>query len=171
MLQPPAYSTCLFNPLISKIMPLVTLLIPLALLAFAVGAVRHVPAGQVHSLHRLGRPQRLLPAGLHLILPLLDRIGHRIDLAGRVLHFEEPLNEACGVRGKVYWQVLEPERAAAVIDQADQLIRRGTLAALRDEAEPSRADRRDLGGRLKQTLNHTLRERGMMVTRVELDFG
>jgi hypothetical protein len=73
------------------------------------------------------------------------------------------------VRGTVYWQVLEPERADAVIDQADQLIRHGALEALRGEAEPS-ADRRALGTALKQSLNGTLRERGVMVTRVELDF-
>jgi len=74
------------------------------------------------------------------------------------------------VRGTVYWQVLEPERADAVIDQADQLIRGGALAALRDEPEAFNADRRDLGSRLKQSMNGALRERGMMVTRVELEF-
>jgi len=40
---------------------------------------------------------------------------------------------------------------------------------LRGEPEIDRADRRDLGARLKQSLNSALRERGMMVTRVELD--
>jgi len=66
----------------------------------------------------------------------------------------------------VYWQVLEPERADAVFEQVDQLIRRGAQEALRGE---SQADRRDLGARVKQALNSALRERGMMVTRVELD--
>jgi hypothetical protein len=74
----------------------------------------------------------------------------------------------------VYWQVLEPERADAVFEQVDQLIRRGAHDALRSEQEVEHADldqvdRRDLSARLKQTLNSALRERGMMVTRVELD--
>ena len=129
-------------------------------------AVRHVPSGQVYSLCRLGKPLRLLKAGTHLVLPLLDRVAHKINLAGQTLRFEELLADARDVRGTVYWQVLEPERAAAVFEQLDQLIRRGAREALL--AEPV-ADLRDRAARVKQALNSALRERGMMVTRVDLD--
>jgi len=144
-----------------------------SLLALAAMAVKHVPDGQVYSLYRHGKPVRLLQPGTHVVLPLLDRVGHRIDLGGRVLRFEELLADARDVRGTVYWQVLEPERADAVIEQADQLIRRGALEALHGEAEATAAaasDRRALGQQLKQSLNGTLRARGVMVTRVELEF-
>ncbi len=137
--------------------------------ALIASVVRRVPAGQVHSLHRRGQPARLLQPGLHIVVPLLDRVVHRIDLSGQTLRFEEPLEDARDVRGTVYWQVLEPERADAVFGQVDQLIRRGAREALQDETAGDPADRRDLGRRLKQTLNSALRERGMMVTRVELD--
>lgn len=133
------------------------------------GALRHVPAGQVYSLYRLGKPLRLLQPGTHWVVPGVDRVGHRIDLAGQVLRFEEAQNDAHEVRGTVYWQVLEPERADPVIDQAAQLIRLGALTALRAEPREASMDRRDLGARLKQVLNGSLRERGMMVTRVDLD--
>ncbi|HEY8683520.1 MAG TPA: SPFH domain-containing protein [Rhodanobacter sp.] len=146
---------------------LLTLLLLLA--ALIASAVRRVPVGQVYSLHRRGKSIRLLQAGTHLVLPLRDRVAHKINLAGQTLRFEEPLANAHDVRGTVYWQVLEPERADAVFEQVDQLIRRGAHDALRSEPEADRADRRDLGARLKQTLNNALRERGMMVTRVELD--
>ena len=142
----------------------------LSLLALAAIAVKHVPDGQVYSLYRHGKPVRLLQPGTHVVLPLLDRVGHRIDLGGRVLRFEEPLADARDVRGTVYWQVLEPERADAVIEQADQLIRGGALAALREQTAADEADRRDLGARLKQAMNQALRDRGVMGTRVELDF-
>ena len=132
-------------------------------------AVRVVPAGQVYSLYRRGKPARLLQAGTHLVMPLLDRVAHKINLAGQTLRFEEPLADAHDVRGTVYWQVLEPERADAVFEQVDQLIRRGAHEALRSEPASDSADRHDLGVRLKQSLNGALRERGMMVTRVELD--
>ena len=142
--------------------------VALSLLAFAAMAVKHVPAGQVYSLYRHGKPVRLLQPGTHMVLPLLDRVGHRIDLGGRVLRFEEPLADARDVRGTVYWQVLEPERADAVIEQADQLIRRGALEALQGKIEAV-VDQRVLGQQLKQSLNGLLRSRGVMVTRVELD--
>ncbi len=142
------------------------LILPAALIA---SAVKVVPAGQVYSLYRRGKPVRLLAAGMHLALPLLDRVAHKINLAGQTLRFEEPLADAHDVRGTVYWQVLEPERADAVFEQVDQLIRRGAQEALRGEPASDAVDRRDLGARLKQSLNSALRERGMMVTRVELD--
>ncbi|WP_243040514.1 SPFH domain-containing protein [Dyella sedimenti] len=147
---------------------LITLIV-LALVAMVAHAVKRVPADQVHSLYRRGRPYRLLQPGVHMTLPLIDHVAHRIKLSGQVLRFEEPLPDQHDVRGTVYWQVLEPERADAVIEQADQLIRGGALAALRDEPQVYGADRRDLGSRLKQAMNGALRERGMMVTRVELD--
>lgn len=140
----------------------------LGLLALAALAVKRVPVGQVYSLYRRGKPVRLLQAGIHVVLPLLDRVAHRIDLGGRVLRFEEPMADAGDVRGTVYWQVLEPERADAVIEQADQLIRRGALEALQGKVEAV-ADQRALGQQLKQSLNGLLRPRGVMVTRVELD--
>lgn len=132
--------------------------------------VRWVPPGHVRGLYRHGRLRRMLQPGLHVVMPGLDRMGHRIDLTGQVLQFQEPLADAHGVRGKVYWQVLEPERIDAVIDQADQLIRCSALEALRGEDQPALTDHRALGSRLKRVLNGVLRERGVMVTRVELDF-
>ncbi|MEO9080267.1 MAG: SPFH domain-containing protein [Rhodanobacter sp.] len=146
-------------------MTFLTVLIAL-LTTLLAGAIRHVPTGQVYSLYRLGKPVRLLRAGTHLVLPLLDRVMHKINLAGQTLRLEEPLSDTLDVRGTVYWQVLEPERADAVFEQVDQLIRRGAKEALLGAAL---ADRRDLGARVKQSLNNALRERGMMVTRVELD--
>ena len=146
---------------------LITLLTILIMLLASV--IRYVPAGQVHSLHRRRRPTRLLQPGLHLVMPVLDKVVHKINLAGQTLRFEEPLADAHEVRGTVYWQVLEPERADPVFEQVDLLIRRGASEALRGASAIDRSDRRNLGTRVKQSLNHALRERGMMVTRVELD--
>jgi regulator of protease activity HflC (stomatin/prohibitin superfamily) len=146
------------------------ILVVLALIAMLATAIKRVPADQVHSLYRRGKPFRLLQPGVHMTLPLVDHVEHHINLSGQVLRFQEPLPDAHDVRGTVYWQVLEPERADSVIEQADQLIRGGALAALREEPEAFSADRRDLGSRLKQVMNTGLRERGMMVTRVELEF-
>ena len=149
-----------------------TTLMTLLLMILAVllaSAVRRVPVGQVYSLYRHGKLVRVLQSGTHLVLPLLDRVGHKINLAGQTLRFEEPLAGARDVRGTVYWQVLEPERADAVIDEAAQLIRRSALDALSVEPTPTAADRRDLGTRMKRAINGVLRERGVMVTRVELE--
>lgn len=152
-------------------MTVLTFTLIIAVLALGGIAVKRVPAGQVHSLYRHGKPVRLLQPGTHVVMPLLDRVGHRIDLGGRMLRFDASLAEMRAVRGTVYWQVLEPERVDAVIEQADQLIRRCALEALQTDAESeSEWDRyREVAAGLKLTLNKELRERGVMVTRVELE--
>lgn len=141
----------------------------IAVLFLTAVAVKRVPAGQVYSLYRNGKPVRLLQPGTHVVLPLLDRVGHRIDLGGRVLRFDASLAQTAAVQGTVYWQVLEPERADAVIEQADQLIRHGVLDALQAEMEANQPEPRQVAARLKSNLNQQLRQRGVMVTRVELD--
>jgi regulator of protease activity HflC (stomatin/prohibitin superfamily) len=137
--------------------------------ALAAVAVKRVPAGQVYSLYRNGKPVRLLQPGTHVVLPLVDRVGHRIDLGGRVMRFDASFAETTPVQGTVYWQVLEPERADAVIESADQLIRSRVLQALQTETDADQQQRREVACRLKTNLNQQLRERGVMVTRVELD--
>jgi regulator of protease activity HflC (stomatin/prohibitin superfamily) len=150
-------------------MTVLTLTLIIAVLALVAIAVKRVPAGQVHSLYRHGKPVRLLQPGTHVVLPLLDRVGHRIDLGGRTLRFDASVVETQPLHGTVYWQVLEPERADAVIDQADQLIRDGVINALHADSDVTRDERREVAARLKTSLNKHLRERGVMVTRVELE--
>jgi regulator of protease activity HflC (stomatin/prohibitin superfamily) len=139
-----------------------------AVLALMAAAVKRVPAGQVHSLYRRGKPVRLLQPGTHVVMPIVDRVGHRIDLGGRTLSFDASLAETKPMHGTVYWQVLEPERADAVIEHADQLIRSTVVDALH-ESDATQEERREVAARLKSSLNKHLRSRGVMVTRVELE--
>ena len=69
------------------------LAIALFLAGLAFMAVKRVPMGQVHSLYRNGKPARLLQPGVHVVLPLLERVAHRIDLSGQVLRSEEHTSE------------------------------------------------------------------------------
>lgn len=148
---------------------LTTILLIACLAALFASAIKRVPSGQVYSLYRQGKPARLLQPGIHMVLPLLERVANKINLSGQVLRFEELVGDTRDICGTVYWQVLEPERADAVFSQVDQLIRRSAHEALRAEGGAVPADRRLLGNHMKQSLNQALRERGMMVTRVELD--
>ncbi len=148
---------------------IVAIVIAVFLVALFASAFKRVPAGQVYSLYRQGKPARLLQPGVHVVLPLVERVVNKINLSGQVLQFEEPMADARDVSGKVYWQVLEPERADPVFGQVDQLILSGAHEALRSGRDGGHADRRVLSSHMKQLLNQRLRERGMMVTRVELD--
>jgi len=151
------------------------ILLILALLALvAMSSIKRIPEGQVYTLRRLGKPAGILTAGTHLVVPLVERIAHKISITGYTLAVDERLEREAEstrtLRGRVWWQVLDPERADSVIDRADDMIRHGLRDALQsaggDNAEP---DLRTRNQRIKQTLNGSLRERGVLVTRVELD--
>ncbi len=148
---------------------ILTLLSIVALLAFF--SVKRIPEGTVYTLRRIGGQARTLNSGTHFILPLIERIVHRIPLTGRTLAVDEQLPVDGASRrlvGQVWWQVIDAERADAMIDRADELIRTRALNAVRDVEQPAEeaADVRNL--RLKKALNDALRERGVVVTRVQL---
>ena len=149
----------------------ITILCLLGLASLLIAAsVKRIPEGHVYTLRRWGRPQpRMLLPGVHLIVPLIERIAHKISLGGNTLRLDEQLSGHASstprsVRGAVYWQVLEPQRADAVIEHVDELIRTCALQAL--DMGPHENHARN--AMLKQTLNAELRERGMLVTRVDL---
>lgn len=152
-----------------------TILPLLALIGLlAAVCVKRIPEGQVYTLRRLGKPARTLTPGMHVVVPLIERIAHKISITGYTLAIEERVQvqghpQAETLRGRVWWQVLDPERADAVIDRADEMIRSGVIGALPEVADDASHDLRARNLRLKQALNGSLRERGVLVTRVELD--
>ena len=152
-----------------------SVLLILALLALvATSSIKRIPEGQVYTLRRMGKPAGILTAGTHFVVPLIERIAHKISITGYTLavdeRFEREADAARTLRGRVWWQVLDPERADSVIDRADDLIRLRLRDALEiANAEVAEADLRSRNQRIKQTLNGSLRERGVLVTRVELD--
>jgi regulator of protease activity HflC (stomatin/prohibitin superfamily) len=129
--------------------------------------VRRIPEGHAYTLRRLGGHMRTVGAGMHVVVPLLERVAHRIRLLGNVVRFGPVAAENSTVRysGQVYYQVLDAERADAVIDDVDRLVCSRLPALL--EAEPD-ADRSIRGLRIKSELNDQLGDRGILVTRVQI---
>lgn len=133
-------------------------------------SIKRIPEGQVYTLQRRRHDKlQLLPPGTHLIMPLRDHIAHKISLTGRTLRLDATMTDNdphSRVRGNVYWQVLEPARADAVIDQADRLIREQALQGLHADRHLDPAVR---NLQLKTRLNKLLQPQGMFVTRVDLN--
>lgn len=135
------------------------------LAAAAVASIRRIPEGQVVSLRRPGGHVRILGSGTHLVVPLVERVAHRISLAGNTLAFDVRI-DAQAWHGTVYYQVLDPERAEAVIDDVDSWLRSTSAERLADPALPDSTSERRLW--LKRSLNSEAADRGLLVTRVDL---
>src|ERR1700748_2914534 len=91
---------------------LLILVIGLAVVA-VVRSVRIVPQARAGIVERFGRYHRTLHAGLHLVLPFIDRLRPLIDLREQVVSFPpQPVitgdNLVVGIDTVIYFQVTDP---------------------------------------------------------------
>jgi regulator of protease activity HflC (stomatin/prohibitin superfamily) len=93
----------------------------LAIAAFVIitllAGVRQVPQGYAYTVERFGRYFKTLTPGLGLILPYVDRIGHKVNMMEQVLDVpsQEVItkdNATITVDGVVFFQVLDAARAS-----------------------------------------------------------
>jgi regulator of protease activity HflC (stomatin/prohibitin superfamily) len=155
---------------------LVALLV-LTLVVIAAG-VKTVPQGYQWTVERFGRYRTTLLPGLNLIIPFIDRIGHKINVQETVLDVPSQSvitkdNASVTVDGIVFYQVLEAARAAyevqnlhaAVINMAMTNIRTAIGALDLDE---TLSKRDEINDRLLHVLDAATQPWGTKITRVEL---
>ena len=138
----------------------------ISLAAFAAFCVLRIPEGQVYSLRRLGGSIRIVGAGLHFMLPLVERVSHKMSLSGSSIEIPGALSSGEPLQALVYFQVLDPQRADRVIDSVDALLRQRVTTLLAGNSIPAEMGERRIW--LKQSLNSEVRERGLLVTRIDL---
>jgi len=139
-----------------------------ALSALAATSVKRIPEGHAYTLRRVGGRVRTLGAGIHLVLPLIERVAHKINLLGNVVEVSVPSlhADATPLRGFVYFQVMDAQRADPVIEKIADLLRQRI-----PELATHTCVEEDLAARtqhLKAELNQDLCKRGLLVTRVQL---
>jgi regulator of protease activity HflC (stomatin/prohibitin superfamily) len=144
---------------------ILTALCALALLVLA--SVRRIPQGHVYTFRRMGGHVRLVGSGTHLVMPLVERVAHKISLAGAAVPVDELQLADQRYRGVVYFQVLDPQRADVVIEDVENLLRAATRRLFVEPAMPGDAEQRRTW--LKQSLNAQLRESGLLIARVDLN--
>lgn len=152
----------------------------LALLAvIMVGkSITIVPQGNAFMVERFGRYTRTLHPGLAVIVPFVDRIGSRINVMENVLEVPEQDvitqdNAMVAVDGVVFYQVMEPARAAYEVNHLHRAITNLAMTNIRTVMGSMALDellsQRD---RINQTILGVVDEAtstwGVKVTRVEI---
>jgi regulator of protease activity HflC (stomatin/prohibitin superfamily) len=146
--------------------PMLFIAILSAFAALALVSVKRIPDGHAYTLRRIGGHMRTIGAGIHVVLPLIERVAHKINLLGNVVEIAvQPPSGAVALCGRVYFQVMDAQRADAVIDGMAELLSR-RIPELLSNGVPEDSAACNL--RLKAELNGDLRERGLLITRVQL---
>jgi regulator of protease activity HflC (stomatin/prohibitin superfamily) len=135
-------------------------------------SLKRIPEGQAFTVHRFGRYVRTLDSGMHWIVPLVERVAHRVSLTGRALKIEPQALGAAGgamkVRGTVWYQVLDPARVDAEFEHLDDVVLDEVRGALRRLADEQAVPGSSLNEALKQEANGGLDGHGVFITRFKL---
>jgi regulator of protease activity HflC (stomatin/prohibitin superfamily) len=146
--------------------PLIWMLCIAAGLALLAASIRRIPEGQVYALRRVGGHVRRVGPGTHFVLPLVERIARKINLAGASLVVDGLARDGHELRATLHYQVVDAARAERVLDDLGGMLGDATRSAVDQVDFP--ADTATRARWLKQALNARLRESGVFVARVDL---
>ena len=155
-------------------------LVLLVLFALVVLArtVRIVSQATAQLVERLGRYSRTLDAGLHLLIPFIDKVRANVDLREQVVSFPpQPVitsdNLVVSIDTVIYFQVTDPKSAVYEIYNYIQGIEQLTVTTLRNvigslDLEQTLTSRDQINGQLRGVLDEATGKWGIRVNRVEL---
>lgn len=133
---------------------------------------------QSYIVERLGRYTRSLDAGLHFLVPFVDKVRHKVDRRELVYSFPPQSvitsdNLVVDIDSVIYFQVTDPRAAVYEIANYITGVEQLTTTTLRNivgtmDLEQTLTSRDQINGQLRGVLDEATGKWGIRVNRVEL---
>lgn len=147
-------------------------------LFFVFQAVYSVPQGAQYTVERFGRYTQTLKPGLHFIIPLVDRIGARVNMREQVLQVESQQvitrdNAMVTADGVIFYQVLDPVKAAYEVSDLENAVMNLTVTNVRTvmgsmDLDELLSQRERINAQLLMVVDEATAMWGIKVTRIEI---
>ena len=164
-------------PDISGFSVFVIALLVLAAVLIVMG-VKAVPQGWEYTVERFGRYTRTLRPGFHIIMPIIDRVGAKMNMMENVLDVPEQEvitkdNAMVTADGVVFFQVLDAAKAAYEVSDLQLSMLNLALTNLRTVMGSMDLDsllslRDQINAKLLAVIDEATNPWGVKVTRVEI---
>ena len=152
-------------------------LLVLVAVFFGLG-IKIVPQSENFVVERLGRYNRTLEAGLHIIIPVIEYVRHKVDILERQLPTSKIStitldNVTIGIDLAILFRVVQAEKSVYRIKDINEAIRTTVTGVVRSvigktDLDGVQSNRRSISEAIEEELRAVTEEWGIVLSRVEI---